>query len=131
MADETPTGPPQPPSNIPKYLRDGLPNQSPDRLRRIAEYAEALADHKETEAKQQLEEHAEQSADEVPEEWEDRADEWDDELADARDNADLAAGKGTMTKKLIDGREYYYLQWWAGDGTEGQYVAPVVPAGTD
>ena len=64
-----------PPTNLPKYLREGLQKQSSDRLRRAAEYAEALADHKEAEAKQQLEGRANQSTDEVPEEWEDQENE--------------------------------------------------------
>jgi hypothetical protein len=127
MRDES-TGLPQPPANLPKYLREGLRKQSPDRLRRAAEYAEALADHKEAEAKQQLEERANQSTDEVPDEWEDQENEWEDALEEVRDTADLPAGKGTLTKKLIDGREYWYLQWWTGDGTESQYVAPVTSA---
>jgi hypothetical protein len=130
MTDE-PTGKPQPPANLPKYLREGLQKQSPSRLRRAAEYAEALADHKEAEAKQKLEERAEQSADEVPDEWENQEEEWVDALDEARDTADLPAGKGTLTKKPIDGREYWYLQWWAGDGTESQYVAPVTPASNE
>src|SRR6056297_2578043 len=99
---------PQPPANLPKYLREGFQKQSPDRLRRAAEYAEALADHKEAEAKQKLEERAEQSADEVPDGWEDQENEWEDTLDEARDAADLSAGKGTLTKKSIDGREYWY-----------------------
>jgi predicted phage gp36 major capsid-like protein len=113
--------------NLPKYLREGVEKQkSPDRLRRLAEYAEQMADWREAEAERELEERAEQDVDTTPDEWD--ADEWEDVVDDARDEADLAPGKGTLTTKTIDGRDYYYLQWRAGSKIKSQYVAPVTPA---
>ena len=64
---------------------------------------------------------------EVPDEWDDEA-EWRDALTDAREKADIPRGKGTLTTKTIDGRDYYYLQWREGDTVTSQYVAPVSPA---
>lgn len=122
-----PVAPPQAPMNLPKYLREGVEKQkSPDRLRRLAEYAEAMADWREVEAERELEERAEQDVDTTPDEWD--ADEWEDVVDDARDEADLAPGKGTLTTKTIDDRDYYYLQWREGSKIKSQYVAPVTPA---
>jgi len=117
---------PQPAGSLPKYLVEGVEKQSPDRLRRLAEYAEQMADYKEEKAQRDLEERAEQDVDTMPDEWD--ADEWEDVVDDARDEADLAPGKGTLTTKTIDDRDYYYLQWRAGSKIKSQYVAPVTPA---
>jgi hypothetical protein len=120
---------PQPADSLPKYLVEGVEKQSPDRLRRLAEYAEQMADYKEEKAQRDLEERAEQDVDTTPDEWD--ADEWEDVVDDARDEADLAPGKGTLTTKTIDGRDYYYLQWRAGSKIKSQYVAPVTPADSE
>jgi hypothetical protein len=85
-----------------------------------------MADYKEAKAQRDLEERAEQNVDEAPEEW--GVDEWEDVVDDARDEGDLAPGKGTLTTKTIDGRDYYYLQWRAGSKIKSQYVAPVNPS---
>jgi len=120
---------PQAPTNLPKYLVEGVEKQSPDSLRRLAEYAEQMADYQEQKAQRELEERAEQDADTTPDEWD--AGEWEKIIDDALDEADLPAGKGTLTTKTIDGRDYYYLQWRAGSKIESQYVAPVSPADSD
>ena len=117
---------PQPAGSLPKYLVEGVEKQSPDRLRRLAEYAEQMADYKEEKAQRDLEERAEQDVDTTPDEWD--ADEWEDVVDDARDEGDVPPGKGTLTTKTIDGRDYYYLQWRAGSKIKSQYVAPVTPA---
>jgi hypothetical protein len=117
---------PQPAGSLPKYLVEGVEKQSPDRLRRLAEYAEQMADFKEEKAARELEERAEQDVDTTPDEWDE--DEWEEVLEDAREEADLAPSKGTLTTKTIDGRDYYYLQWREGDKITSQYVAPVTPA---
>lgn len=119
-------GSPEPPSSIPKYLREGLEKQSAEDLRTIAAYATELANHREEETERELEEAADQDVDETPDEWED--DEWEEELEGAREKAELPEGKGSLTTKTIDGRDYYYLQWREGDKIRSQYVAPVAPA---
>lgn len=64
---------------------------------------------------------------ETPENWEDQ-EEWEEALREAFEEADIPRSKGTLTKKEIDDREYYYLQWRDGDKIRSQYVAPVNPA---
>lgn len=122
-----PTERPQPPESIPKYLREGVQKQDVATLRDLAEYAAAMADYQESEAKRKLEERADQDVDEIPDEWDEE--EWEETLEEARERAHLAETKGTLTIKTIDGNDYYYLQWWdsAKEGTSSQYVAPVEP----
>jgi hypothetical protein len=120
---------PQPAGSLPKYLVEGVEKQSPDRLRRLAEYAEQMADYKEEKAARELEERADQDVDTTPDDW--NEDEWEDVVVDAREEADLASGKGTLTTKTIDDRDYYYLQWREGDNIKSQYVAPVTPADSE
>ena len=129
-ADEN-AGPPKPeaPESLPKYLVDGVEKQSPATLRELADYAERVASWKEAKAERELQESAEQAVDTTPDEWD--AEEWEDVVDDARDEADLAPGKGTLTTKTIDGRDYYYLQWRAGSKIKSQYVAPVTPASNE
>lgn len=66
----------------------------------------------------------------APDEWDDEEeeDEWQDALDEAYEKADIPRGKGTLTEKTIDGRQYYYLQWREGDTVTSQYVAPVTPS---
>jgi len=120
---------PQAPQALPKYLIEGVEKQSPEKLRELAAYAEAMADWMEAETQRELEAQADQSTTETPEEWDD--DEWDEAVDDAREEAEIPASKGTLTTKTIDGRDYYYLQWREGSKIKSQYVAPVTPAGDD
>ena len=117
---------PQEPQALPKYLIEGVERQSPEKLRELAAYAEAVADWMEAETQREFEAQADQSTTETPEEWED--DEWDEAVKDAREEAEIPASKGTLTTKTIDGRDYYYLQWREGSKIRSQYVAPVTPA---
>lgn len=115
---------PDAPSSLPKYLREGTQKQDAQTLRDLAEYAAALADHREAEAERELEE---QAVDEdVPEKWDE--DEWAEQIDEARENADIEGSKGTLTTKQIDGRSYCYLQWREGEKIRSQYVAPVSPS---
>ena len=125
----TPTARPEAPSNLPKYMIDGVEKQSPEDLRDLAAYAERMAEWQEAEAQRKLEERSDQEATETPEEWDD--DEWEEAVDDARDDADIPASKGTLTTKTIDGRDYFYLQWREGSNIRSQYVAPVTPAGDE
>jgi hypothetical protein len=125
-----PTVRPEPPASLPKYIITGVEKQSPEDLRDLAEYAERMANWFEAEAQREMEERAaEQEPMETPEEWDD--DEWQDAVEEARDDADLDGGKGTLTTKTIDGRDYYYLQWREGSNIKSEYVAPVVPADSE
>jgi hypothetical protein len=63
----------------------------------------------------------------TPDNWNDEED-WREALEDAWKEADIPRGKGTLTTKTIDGRDYYYLQWREGDTVTSQYVGPVSPA---
>ena len=80
---------------------------SPEQLQGIATYAEALAEHKEREAR--LEEPADQK--EVEERPEDLPD-------------DVPA-KATITIKEINDNRYYYWQWRDGSQVRSQYKGPV------
>ena len=121
----TPTDKPDPPESAPKYLVEGLNKQDTETLRELADYAEQLAEWQAAQAAADLEEEA-TDVDGAPDEW--GEEEWDDAVDEAREKADLLAGKGTFTVKQIDGRGYYYLQWREGSKIKSQYVAPVSPA---
>jgi len=62
----------------------------------------------------------------IPEEWDD--DEWEEKLGEAREDAEIPRSKGTITTKIIDEREYYYLQWREDEQVKSQYVTPVSPS---
>jgi len=125
-----PVSPPEAPSDLPKYLGEGVEKQSPERLRDLIEYADQMADWKEAQADRELEEQAEkEDVDTTPDEWEQQ--EWKEVVDDARDEADIKPGKGTLTTKNIDDRDYYYLQWREESKIKSQYVAPVNPSGKD
>ena len=55
--------PPHPPSGLPQYVRDGLEARSPDELRAVAEWAEALSAHRERELAAELERPPEEDGD--------------------------------------------------------------------
>ena len=103
MAYETPT----PPATVPTELVNTLNESSPDQLREIASYADALAEHKEREARLNeqtddgdIEERPEDLPDDVP-------------------------AKATITIKEINGNRYYYWQWRDGEKIRSQYKSPV------
>ena len=102
--------PPTPPAELPTDLVDTLNGYSPDQLQHVAHYAEALAEHKEREAR--LKEESEDS--EVKE----RPDDLPDEVPT----------KATITIKEINDNRYYYWQWRDGDKIRSKYKGPVNPA---
>lgn len=63
-----------------------------------------------------------------PEEWEDRPEEWDEKMQEAKEKAGEQWGRPTLSRKEIDGRKYFYLQWRHEDEVQTQYVGPVEPA---
>ena len=101
--------PPTPPSSLPADIVNVLNESTPDRLRDVATYVEALAEHKEREAR--LKEEADQ----------DEVDERPDNLPD-----DVPA-KATITIKEINDNRYYYWQWREGDKVTSKYKGPVNP----
>jgi len=101
--------PPTPPATLTTEIVNTLNESTPEQLREIATYAEALAEHKEREAR--LEESAdEESVEERP-----------DDLPD-----DVPA-KATITIKEINDNRYYYWQWRDGEKIRSQYKGPVNP----
>ena len=105
MASEPPT----PPAEIPTDIVDTLNGYAPDQLRRVAQYAEELSEHKTRE--QRLREKAEE--DEV----QGRPDDLPDDVPT----------KATITIKEINDNRYYYWQWRDGDQIKSKYKAPVNP----
>jgi len=101
--------PPTPPVNLPTEIVTTLNESDPERLRDVASYAEALAEHKEQEAR--LEESADQ------EEVEERPEDLPDDVP----------AKATITIKEINDNRYYYWQWREDDTVTSKYKGPVNP----
>ena len=99
--------PPTPPADLATEVVNALNESSPEQLRDVATYAEALAEHKEREAR--LEESPDQE----------EAEEQPDELPD-----DVPA-KATITIKEINNNRYYYWQWRDGEKVKSKYKGPV------
>ena len=101
--------PPTPPAELPTETVDTLNGFSPDQLKDVARYAEALAEHKDREARL------------AEEEKENEIEERSDDLPD-----DVPA-KATITIKEINDNQYYYWQWREGDKIKSKYKGPVNP----
>jgi len=99
--------PPTPPADLPTSIVDTLNGYSTNKLRDVARYAEALAEHKEREAR--LEEESDER------EIEDRPDDLPDDVP----------SKATLTVKEINGNRYYYWQWRESDKIKSKYKGPV------
>ena len=101
--------PPTPPAELPKDIVDTLNECSPDQLQHVACYAEALAEHKEREARL-AEKEEENEIDERPD-----------------DLPDDVPTKATITIKEINDNRYHYWQWREGDKVKSKYKGPVNP----
>ncbi|WP_256300912.1 hypothetical protein [Haloarchaeobius salinus] len=101
-----PFEPPTPPSELPDDLVEDLADCSPDQLREAANYAFALASHREREDR--LGEGESPESPPVP---------------DSRP-AEVPA-KASLTTKTINDNRYYYWQWREGDRVKSKYYAPV------
>ncbi|MFC7325913.1 hypothetical protein ACFQMF_15200 [Halorubrum rutilum] len=101
--------PPTPPADLSTEMVDTLNSYSPEQLRYVARYAEALAAHKARGGR--------------PDE-ESTADEND---AQSDDLPDEVPSKATITIKEINDNRYYYWQWRDGDKVRSKYKAPVSP----
>lgn len=100
---------PTPPADTAQYILDGLDRQDPEALRQIADHAEDLADWKEAQAAEEMDEE-----DIVRE----------DSQGDDDRPGDVPA-KASVVIKEINNNRYYYYQWRAGDQVKSKYKAPV------
>lgn len=99
--------PPSPPTNLSTEIVDTLDESSPECLRDVARYAEALAEHKERETR--LEEDTDNAdVEEQPD-----------------DPPDDVPTKATITIKEINDNHYYYWQWRDGERVKSKYKGPV------
>ena len=105
MSDEPPT----PPANLPTEIVNTLNEATPEHLRDVASYVEALAEHKEREVR--LEEEADDA------DVEERSDDLPDDVP----------AEATITIKEINDNRYYYWQWREGEKIRSQYKGPASP----
>ena len=127
MGEDVPEKPPAP--ELPKYLREPLENQSPERLETVAAYAADLAEWKRRQRQDELERRrAEEEIDEDDlEELNER-----EISTDPEDYEDVPTSGAYITvkttKKTSKGSyKYYYWQWREGDSWKNEYIAPVNP----
>lgn len=123
MTEEKSTKPPAP--SLPKYLREPLEKQSPERLEEVASYAAELAEWKREQRRNELERRrAEEEVNEKElEELEER-----EISTDPEDYDDVPASGAYITvKETKPGYRYYYFQWREGDSWKNEYIAPVNP----
>jgi len=101
--------PPSPPANLPTEIVDALNEATPEKLRDVASYSEALAEHKDREAR------FEEEADDA--DVEERTDDLPDDVP----------AKATITIKEINDNRYYYWQWREVNRVKSKYKSPVNP----
>ena len=127
MTGEQSGKPPAP--DLPKYVREPLEKQSPERLDVAAEYATELAEWKRRQRQAELERRrAEEAVDEDElEALNERGVSTDPE--DYDQVPDSGAYITTKTTKQTGDKEYryYYWQWREGDSWKNEYIAPVSP----
>ena len=127
MANEPSEKPPAP--DLPKYLREPLERQSPERLETVASYASDLASWKrEQRAAEAERRRAEEAVDDA--ELAKLAErEISTDPADYEDVPDSGAYVTVKTTKRSaeTAYRYYYWQWREGDSWKNQYIAPVEP----
>ncbi|WP_251344413.1 hypothetical protein [Haloplanus halophilus] len=123
MAEDVPEKPPAP--ELPKYLREPLENQSPERLEVVAAYAADLAEWKRRQREEELERR--RAEDEVDEEELEELDEREIST-DPEDYEDVPTNGAYITvKETKPGYRYYYFQWREGDTWKNEYIGPVNP----
>jgi hypothetical protein len=127
MTEDVPEKPPTP--ELPKYLRDPLENQSPERLEAVATYATDLAEWKRRQRQEELERRrAEEEVDEK-----DLAELDKREISTDPDDYEDVPTNGAYitvktTKETADkSYRYLYWQWREGDTWKNKYIAPVNP----
>jgi len=125
MSEDIPEKPPAP--ELPKYLREPLENQSPERLEAVATYAADLAEWKRRQRQQELERR--RAEEEVDEEDLEELDEREIST-DPDDYEDVPTSGAYITVKTTKetgekSYRYYYWQWREGDSWKNEYIAPV------
>jgi hypothetical protein len=127
MSEESSGKPPAP--DLPKYLREPLEKQSPERLETVATYAQELAEWKQQQRQGELERRRveEEVGEEQLAELEDR-----EVSTDPTDYEDVPANGAYITVKTTKQTtqkeyKYYYWQWREGDSWKNEYIAPVNP----
>jgi hypothetical protein len=125
------TEPPAKPSapDLPKYVREPLEKQSPEKLEAVAAYASELAEWKRHQQQQEVEER--RSDDEISEEELDALEERGIST-DPRDYDDVPTSGAYITVKTTKQTDqksyrYFYWQWREGDAWKNKYIAPVSP----
>ena len=96
--------------DVPDDIEDRLEKLTPRQLDQVSRLAERLAEDQRRE--QRIEKKGEQD---------------DDVRTNIRgdDLPDGVPGKATLTKKKINGNEYWYWQWRDGEKIRSQYKGPV------
>ena len=127
MSENLTEKPPAP--DLPKYLREPLEKQSPDRLETVAAYASELAEWKRRQQQEEFEER--RTEDEVDDEQLEQLEEREIST-DPEDYEEVPAGGAYITVKTTKETEegayrYYYWQWREGDSWKNKYIAPVNP----
>lgn len=127
MNENTPEKPPAP--ELPKYLREPIESQSPERLETIAAYAVDLAEWKRQQRKEDLERRRDEE--EVDEEELEELDERE-VSTDPTDYEDVPPNGAYITVKTTKetgekSYRYFYWQWREGDSWKNKYIAPVNP----
>jgi len=127
MANDTSEKPPAP--DLPKYLREPLEKQSPERLETVATYATELAEWKRRQRQQELERR--RAEDEVDDE---ELGELEDRgiSTDPADYEDVPTSGAYITIKTTKqtgekSYRYYYFQWREGETWKNEYIAPINP----
>ena len=101
--------PPTPPADLSTEMVDTLNGYSPEKLRYVARYAEALAAHKARGT--DIDEESDKG------ESEDRPDDLPDDVP----------SKATITITEINDNRYYYWQWREGSSVKSKYKGPANP----
>ena len=127
MNEDVPEKPPTP--ELPKYLREPLEKQSPERLEVVASYAADLAEWKHRQREEELERR--RAEDEVDEEELEELDEREIST-DPEDYEDVPTNGAYITVKTTKetadkSYRYFYWQWREGDSWKNEYIAPVNP----
>lgn len=127
MSESGPEKPPVP--ELPKYLREPLERQSPERLEAVAAYATDLAEWKHQQHQEELEHR--RAEEQVDEEGLGELDERNIST-DPEEYEDAPATGAYITVKTTKetsekSYRYYYWQWREGDTWKNEYIAPVNP----
>jgi hypothetical protein len=101
--------PPEPPAELDPTTASTLADLSPEALREVERYVDALAEYK------QRQDQREQESESEPE---DRPDDLPEEVPSG----------ATLTIKEINDNRYYYWQWRDGEKIRSKYKAPVNPS---